>query len=402
MLFTYDAITQTGEKKKGTIEAATKDLAISALQHRALIVSSLVEGQQKKGLANLSFFEKKVKMKDVVIMSRQISTLFEAQVSALKAFNLLALNTENPSLVKILNAVSEDIQSGVSISIALSKHPDAFSDFYVNMVKSGEESGKLTQIFLYLADYLDRQYQLTSKTKNALIYPGFVIGVFFVVMTLMFVFIVPRLEVIIQQSGQAIPTLTKITFAVSDTMVHYGIFVLIGLILFILFAINRLRTKTGQEYFDRLKIVTPVIKNIYLKLYLSRIADNMDTMLSSGINIIRAIELTGAVVGNKVFERILADAAIQVKSGNSLSDALSKYPEIPPIMSQMIRVGEETGSMGSILKTIGKFYNREVNDAVDTMVSLIEPIMIVVLGLGVGLLLTSVLMPIYNVTGGIS
>jgi type IV pilus assembly protein PilC len=402
MLFTYDAITQTGEKKKGTIEAATKDLAISALQHRALIVSSLVEGQQKKGLANLSFFEKKVKMKDVVIMSRQISTLFEAQVSALKAFNLLALNTENPSLVKILNAVSEDIQSGVSISIALSKHPDAFSDFYVNMVKSGEESGKLTQIFLYLADYLDRQYQLTSKTKNALIYPGFVIGVFFVVMTLMFVFIVPRLEVIIQQSGQAIPTLTKITFAVSDVMVHYGIFVLIGLILFILFAINRLRTKTGQEYFDRLKIVTPVVKNIYLKLYLSRIADNMDTMLSSGINIIRAIELTGAVVGNKVFERILADAAIQVKSGNSLSDALSKYPEIPPIMSQMIRVGEETGSMGSILKTIGKFYNREVNDAVDTMVSLIEPIMIVVLGLGVGLLLTSVLMPIYNVTGGIS
>jgi type IV pilus assembly protein PilC len=401
MIFTYDAITQTGEKKKGTIEAGSKDLAISALQHRSLIVSSLIEGEQKKGI-NIGFFERKVKMKDVVIMSRQISTLFEAQVSALKAFNLLALNTENPALVKILNTISEDIQSGVSISASLAKHPTAFSDFYVNMVKSGEESGKLTQIFSYLADYLDRQYQLTSKTKNALIYPGFVMGVFFLVMTLMFVFIIPRLAVIIKESGQQIPTLTKIVIGISDILVNYGLFVLIGGVLFIVFVINRAQTKSGQEYFDRMKIVVPVVRNIYKKLYLSRIADNMDTMLSSGITIIRAIELTGAVVGNKVFEQILYQAAEEVKAGNSLSDSFSKHKEIPPIMSQMIRVGEETGALGSILKTIGKFYNREVNDAVDTMVSLIEPLMIVALGLGVGLLLTSVLMPIYNVAGGIN
>jgi type IV pilus assembly protein PilC len=401
MIFTYDAITQTGEKKKGTIEAGSKDLAISALQHRSLIVSSLSEGEQKKGIT-IGFFEKKVKMKDVVIMSRQISTLFEAQVSALKAFNLLALNTENPALVKILNMVSEDIQSGVSISAALGKHPDAFSDFYVNMVKSGEESGKLTQIFLYLADYLDRQYQLTSKTKNALIYPGFVMGVFFLVMTLMFVFIIPRLAVIIKESGQDIPTLTKIVMAISDLLVNYGLFVLIFVVFMVVLIINRSRTKSGQEYFDRMKITIPIVKTIYQKLYLSRIADNMDTMLSSGITIIRAIELTAAVVGNRIYEKILIDAAEEVKGGNSLSDSLSKYKEIPAIMSQMIRVGEETGSLGAILKTIGKFYNREVNDAVDTMVSLIEPIMIVALGLGVGLLLTSVLMPIYNVAGGIN
>lgn len=401
MIFTYDAITQTGEKKKGTIEAASKDLAISALQHRSLIVSSLSEGEQKKGI-EIGFFEKRVKMKDVVIMSRQISTLFEAQVSALKAFNLLALNTENPALVKILNMVSEDIQSGVSISAALGKHPDAFSDFYVNMVKSGEESGKLTQIFSYLADYLDRQYQLTSKTKNALIYPGFVMGVFVLVMTLMFVFIIPRLAVIIKESGQDIPTLTKIVMGISDILVHYGLFVLIGLVVLIVVVINRARTKSGQEYFDRMKITIPIVRGIYQKLYLSRIADNMDTMLSSGITIIRAIELTAAVVGNRIYEKILIEAAEAVKGGNSLSDSFAKYKEIPPIMSQMIRVGEETGSLGAILKTIGKFYNREVNEAVDTMVSLIEPLMIVALGLGVGLLLTSVLMPIYNVAGGIS
>ncbi len=401
MLFNYDAIASNGEKKKGAIDAASKDLAITAIQRRGFIVLSVTEEGQKKGIMSLSFFEKKVKMKDVVIMSRQISTLFEAQVSALKAFDLLATNTENPALVKVLNVISEDISSGVSISSSLEKHPEAFSPFYVNMVKAGEETGKLTQVFSYLADYLDRQYQLTSKTKNALIYPGFVIAVFIVVMTMMFLFIVPRLTSIIKESGQPIPVSTKIVMGVSDLLVNYGIFVLIGLVVFGFYVYHLTKTASGQMYLDKLKISVPVFKNIYTKLYLSRISDNMDTMLSSGIPIIRAIELTGAVVGSKVFENILKETTEAVKSGSSLSDALSKYPEIPPIMSGMVRVGEETGSMGSILKTLGHFYAREVNDAVDTMVSLIEPFMIVGLGLGVGLLLTSVLMPIYDIAGGI-
>jgi type IV pilus assembly protein PilC len=154
-------------------------------------------------------------------------------------------------------------------------------------------------------------------------------------------------------------------------------------------------------YFDRMKITLPVFRSIYLKLYLSRIADNMDTMLSSSIPILRSIELTSAVVGNRVFEDILKDVAESVKSGSSLSDSFSKHKEIPPIMYGMIRVGEETGTIGNILKTLGHFYNREVNEAVDTMVSLIEPIMIVLLGLGVGGLLSSILMPIYNIAGGV-
>ncbi|HUC88643.1 MAG TPA: type II secretion system F family protein [Candidatus Paceibacterota bacterium] len=401
MIFTYQAITSTGEKKSGTIDAGSRDLAIAAIQRRGLIVSSVIEEGKKKGILNITIFEKTVKMKDVVIMSRQLSTLFEAQVSALKAFDLLATNTENSALVKVLHNVSEDISSGITISNAMSKHPEVFSDFYINMIKAGEESGKLTQTFSYLADYLDRQYQLTSKTKNALIYPGFVIGVFFVVMTLMFVFIVPRLAVIIKESGQAIPLSTQIVMGISDLLLNYGIYILIAFALFVIYVYRLTRTKAGQKYLDSLKISTPVMKNIYIKLYLSRIADNMDTMLSSGIPIIRAIELTSAVVGNRIFSDILKEATEAVKGGSSLSDSLSKHPEIPPVMSGMIRVGEETGSIGNILKTLGKFYTREVNDAVDTLVSLIEPIMIVALGLGVGVLLASVLMPIYNIAGGI-
>jgi type IV pilus assembly protein PilC len=305
-------------------------------------------------------------------------------------------------LSHILEAVTEDIKSGVYISVALSRHKEAFSDFYVNMVKAGEESGKLTQTFAYLADYLDRQYQLTSKTKNALIYPGFVIGVFVLVMAMMFTFIIPKLASIIKESGVDIPFFTRIIMKISEILVNYGIFFLIAIIGFFIYLIHFARTSSGKIYFDRLKITFPVFRNIYSKLYLSRISDNMDTMLSSSIPIVRSIELTSDVVGNRVFQDMLKEISEDVKGGSSLSDAFSKHKEIPSIMSGMIKVGEETGSLGNILKTLGHFYSREVNQAVDTMVSLIEPIMIIILGLGVGVLLSSILMPIYNIAGGIN
>ncbi len=401
MLFKYESITNTGEKKSGQVEASSKDSAIATLQRRDLIISSIKEEEQKNGVLGSSFFEKKIKMKDVVIMSRQISTLFEAQVSALKAFHLLASNTENPSLVKVLSNISTNIESGMSISEALSRHPKAFSLFYINMVKAGEESGKLTQTFSYLAEYLDRQYQLTSKTKNALIYPAFVIGVFFVVMLLMLLFIVPRLATIIKDSGQVLPMSTKLVFMASDMVINYGLYLLVGFVLFVIYIYRLTQSTSGLKYLDRLKLSIPVLKNIYIKLYLSRIADNLDTLLSSGVTIIRAMELTSVIVGNRVYEDIIKDATEKIKGGNSLSIAFSGSSDIPAIMVGMIHVGEETGSLGSILKTLGRFYGREVNEAVDTMVSLIEPAMIVGLGLGVGLLLTSVLMPIYNIAGGI-
>jgi type IV pilus assembly protein PilC len=366
-------------------------------------VSSLTESTKKKNLFNLTIFERKnIPMKDIVMMSRQMSTLFESQVSALKAFNLIAENTTNKKLALILNEVAEDIKSGVYISVALSKHKEAFSDFYVNMVKSGEESGKLTQVFSYLADYLDRQYQLTSKTKNALIYPSFVIGIFVIVMILMFTFIVPKLALIIAESGTEIPFSTKLIIATSNLFVDYGIFLLVVAIALFAYVFRYSKTASGKLYFDKLKIKFPIVKNIYSKLYLSRISDNMDTMLSASIPIVRAIELTSVVVGNLVYEKLLKDISESVKSGSSLSLAFSQHPEVPSIMSGMIKVGEETGSLGNILKTLGKFYSREVNEAVDTLVSLIEPIMIVILGLGVGILLSSILLPIYNIAGGIN
>lgn len=395
MTFIYKAVTATGEKKEGSIDAPNKDLAIAGLQRRGYIVVS-IKGEEEKSVFQMNLFER-VPMRDIVILSRQIATLFDAQVSALKAFTMLASNAENPLLRRKLTAVSDDIQSGTTISNALSKHPDVFTEFYVNMVKAGEESGKLNQVFSYLADYLDRQYALTSKTKNALIYPAFVIGIFIIVMVLMFTLIIPKLSEIILASGADIPVYTRIVINVSEFFVNYGLFVLIFLVVTGFYVWRLSVSESGKRYLDGLRISAPAIGKLFTKLYLSRIADNMNTMLSSGISIVRSLEITGAVVGNKVYEAIMTDAVSAVKEGKSFSDALEKHDQVPKIMVQMIKVGEETGGMANILKTLAAFYAREVDDAVDTLVGLIEPVMIVLLGLGVGTLLVSVLVPIYNI-----
>jgi len=400
MLFQYKALDQEGKKKEGSVDALNKTVAIAALQRRGLIVVNL-KGEEEKSFLGGTFLTR-VPMRDIVIMSRQLATLFSSQVSALKAFTLLSENAENKMLATQLRQIGDDLQAGSSISDALGKHPDTFSEFYVNMVKAGEESGKLNDTFEYLARYLDRQYALTSKTRSALVYPAFVVVVFISVMILMFIMVIPNLSELLLESGQEVPIYTRMIIGISDFLVNYGIFVAIFFVLLGLYGWWFRRNDAGKEYFDKIKISVPFIGNLYRKMYLSRISDNLNTMLSSGISIIRAIEITGDVVGNQVYKRILRDAENSVKSGSTLSDALGKYPEIPPIMVQMIKVGEETGSLGSILKTLSDFYSREVDDAVNTLVGLIEPAMIVLLGVGVGVLLTSILVPIYNIASSIT
>jgi len=402
MLFKYKSVDENGINKDGQIDAPNKDMAISGLQRRGLIVISIIEDKGNQSIFNMTFFER-VSTKDVVILSRQIATLFEAQVSALKAFTMLAANSENKLLSKKLTEIGDDLQAGVSISGALARHPEVFSDFYINMVKAGEETGKLNQTFLHLAEYLDRQYAVNSKTKNALIYPAFVVATFFAVMILMFTFVIPKLASILTESGQTIPTFTKIIIGISNFFVNYGFILIVFFVLLGVWVFRLTRTSSGKMYLDSFRLSLPVVGVLYKRLYLARIADNLDTMLESGIPIIRSIVITANVVGSHVYENILKEVADGVKSGLAMSVAFEKYPkEIPGIMVQMIKVGEETGSLGKILKTLGDFYKREVDNAVDTMVGLIEPVMIVVLGFGVGILLVSVLIPIYNMAGSIS
>ncbi len=402
MLFNYDAVDQAGAASKGSIDAISLDVAISSLQRRGLTIRT-VEPAEKK-----SFFERDFAVfshsasKEVVVLSRQLSTLFEAQVSALRVFRLLAAEAENIMLNKALTEVADDLQAGSAISKALAKHPKIFSDFYTNMVRSGEESGKLDEVFIFLADHLDRTYEVNAKARNALIYPAFVVFTFVVVMILMLTVVIPKISTILTESGQDVPVYTKVVIGLSNFMVDYGIFILIAAIIAAFFAWRFTLTSAGKLAMDDLKLKIPFVKNLYQKLYLSRIADNMNTMLVSGIPMVRALELTANIVDNRVYKAILDGSTEAVKGGKAVSDALGDSKEIPGIMIQMIKVGEESGELGKILKTLSAFYRREVINAVDTLVDLIEPAMIVALGLGVGFLLASVLIPIYNISSNIS
>ena len=403
MLFKYTATDQTGSRKEGTIDAMSIDAAITTLQRRGYVVSAIdpLADRKKNFIMHEFTLLEHVSNKEIVMFSRQIATLFEAQVSPLRVFRLLATETENPLLRKILDEISEDLQAGTSISNALAQHPEAFSVFYVAMVKSGEESGRLDQVFLYLADYLDRTYEVMSKARNAMIYPAFVVMTFIVVMGLMMTLVIPNISSIITDSGQAIPFYTWVIVSISNFLVKYIAFILLFTALGGFLLWRFIQTEVGARTMDELRIATPFVGDLFTKLYLSRIADTLSTMLQSGISMIAALEITGKVVGNRVYEEIIENTIVSVKGGRSLSDSLAEYSQMPGVLVQMVKVGEESGNLGSILDTLAKFYRREVNGAVDTLVSLIEPVMIVMLGLGVGVLLAAVLIPIYNISTAI-
>lgn len=402
MLFKYKALDKNGKEQEGTIKTVNEDAAITALQRSGLVITE-IEQADKKGLLNqdLTFLEH-VSAKEMVILTRQLATLFRAQVSALRIFKLLGAESQNSLIRKTLSQVADDIQAGLPISKSLAKHPKVFSPFYCNMVLAGEEMGRLEQTLNNLADHIDRSYAITSKARHALVYPAFIIFTFIVVMVLMLVYVIPKLTAIIEDSTAEIPVYTKIVMATSDIFVSYGLLIFGFLAALVVGLWRYARTKQGRRYFDKLKLDIPLIGALYQKLFLARLADNLGTMLTSDIAMVQSIEITSAVVENVHYEEILLKSRDAIKNGASMSKAFSGYPEIPTIMVQMLRVGEETGELSNILETLAKFYSREVENTVDTLVGMLEPIMIILLAGGVGVLVASVILPIYSITTSIT
>lgn len=402
MLFHYTAIDQNGAKTEAEIDAASVDTAISFLQKKGLSVITIQDKGETSGLMSMQLFREKIKPKDVVIFSRQISTLFEAGVSALKAFRLLAAENDNKELQRQLTAVADDIEAGISLSDALSKRPELFSPFYVNMVKSGEESGKLNEAFLYLADYLDRDYELRQKVKKALTYPIFVVATFIAIMGGMFIFVIPKMAAMFSDQGAELPTITKVILGLSNVLAKYWIIYIPALIVAGWFFYRWSKTEAGRAKIDETKTRIPVFKNLFQRIFLTRLADNMNTMLSSGVPIVRSIDITAAVVDNVTYEALLKRVSTKVQTGMSFSKALYEEPQVPNILVQMVRIGEETGELGYILKNLATFYKRELDSAIDSVIGLIEPAMIVGLGLAVGILVSSVLLPMYSLSSSIA
>lgn len=284
MLFKYKTTTPEGEVKEGTMEAASQEIAINALQKRNLIIVSLHPIKKKGPLFSVEIASfQRLKKRDIVIFSRQLSTLFEAKVPVLTSFKLLAAETENNLLRGALTNIVEDLEGGATISQAMVKHPKIFSSFFINMVRAGEESGKLDEVFLFMADYMERSYELTSKATKALVYPAFVVTAFIAVLILMIIVVIPKLSEIIKESGQEAPIYTKMVLGVSDFFVNYGIFFLIIFLVGLGLLWRYTRTKAGKTSVARFQLNAPLFGTLYRKLYLSRIADNMETLISGGV-----------------------------------------------------------------------------------------------------------------------
>ncbi|PIR57879.1 MAG: hypothetical protein COU71_01660 [Parcubacteria group bacterium CG10_big_fil_rev_8_21_14_0_10_38_31] len=402
MLYVYETTNKEGKKSSGSVDAPSIEIAINSLQRRGLIILSIKPEKEAIPLfnRNINIFER-VKTKDVVVFSRQISTLFEAKVPILDSFRLLASETSSPLLRGKLEEIVADIQGGAPMSSALSKHPKVFSKFFVNMVKSGEESGKLDEIFLYLADYLERSYELASKAKRALFYPAFVVFAFFAVMILMFTVVIPKIGVLLDEVGKEAPLYTRIIMGIGNFFQEYILYMFILTIIGSIIAWRYLRTEEGQYFIAKMMITLPLLGLINKKIYVARLTDNLQTLLSGGVPMIKAVEITADVVGNKVYNSILLDVAESIKGGSSLSESLRQYEEIPALVPQMLRVGEEGGRLDFILQTMAKFYKREVDNTIENLIGLIEPVMIIVLAIFVGFLLIAVIGPIYNISSGI-
>lgn len=396
--FTYKARTPEGEARSGAVEARSSDAAVEALQRQNLIVTEIRPVAGPSLLARRGRLFERIKQRDIVIFSRQLSTLFQAQVPVIQSLRTLAAETESAALRTALAGVLEDVSGGSSLSQALARHPRVFSGLYVSMVRAGEESGKLEEVFLYLADHLERTYALVSKARNALMYPAFIFVAFIGVIVVMLVVVIPRLTSIFAELGQEVPFYTKLIIGISTFLQQWGIALLLALAVAGVIAWRYVRTKPGRYLYDGIKIRLPLVGGLLKKIYLTRLADNLSTLIVAGIPIIRALEITGDVVSNAVYQRIIADAAESVKAGNSISASFERHREIPPLITQMIRVGEESGKLDFILKSAAGFYQRDVDNLLENFVSLIEPALIVFLGLGVGVLVAAVLVPLYNLS----
>ena len=401
--FQYTARTQEGKLESDTLEASSLEAAISVLQNQRLIITEIKPFGENGNftldrLTNyLNSFLNRIKSEDIVLFTKQLAVLIQAKVPLVQSLKVMTKQVNNPSFSNIINEVANDVDAGVVFSRALSKYPKVFSNFFIQMVRSGEISGRLEETLTYLSEYINRQYLLNSKAKGAMIYPAFIMGAFVIVGVLMLVFVIPNITSILIESGQKLPLATRVLIWSSNFMRSWGWLLFLILAAVIYFVIISIKKSPEWRYgYDGLKLRLPIFGELLKKIYLARFSETLSTLSSAGIAISQSLEITADVVGNSVYRRIILEANEAVRKGSNISAVFSRHKEILPMVTQMILIGEQTGKLDSILKQVTVFFTEEVNRAFDNMVNLIEPIMIVVLGVGVGILVAAILLPIYN------
>lgn len=395
MKFTYRARNKNGLVQSGDVLAADQNKAESLLAQNDLAIISLQEAQSNF-FARINPFGKSVSGKELVLFSRQLSTLISARVPIIQALRILQEQITGKYLLSIIGDLISAVENGDSLSNAMAKHENVFGNVYISLVMSGEISGSLDKSLVYLADQLEKDYELKGKVKSALTYPVFVLSALVIIGLLMFKFVLPNLTSVLKEQGGTLPPISVGLIAFTEFFNKFWwlvILVLAGLILGVRFYIY---TPQGRYNWDRLKINFPIIGDIFKKIYLARFSRNLSTLVIGGIPIIKALQIVGEIINNVVYRDIINDTATKIQGGKSISEGLSGHPEFPSIVTQMVKVGEQTAQLDEIMAKLANFYEKEVDNKVSTLTTLLEPIIMIILGLGVGVLVAGILMPIYN------
>jgi len=361
-------------------------------------VLDITEDTGRVGLFKELTFFSRIKKQEIVIFSRQLAVLFDAQVPLLESLQSLAVQSSNPKFKKMVTDIADEVDAGSPFSQALEKYPKAFSNFYVSVTRAGEASGRLQEVLNYLADHEEKNYDLNRKVRGALIYPAFIVFSLVVVGGIMMIFVVPQLTSVFEETGSDLPFLTVAVIGISNFLRSFWWLALLVLIGAGTAFWSFLRTSKGRRTMDLVLLKIPILKNLFQKVYLARFSENLGTLIKGGIPIIQALTITAEVVGNSIYKETIQQATEEVRKGGSISSVLKSNKYIPSLVVQMISVGENTGKLDFILAKIAGFYQKDVDNMVDNLTSLIQPILILVLGGAAGLLVAAILLPIYNLS----
>ncbi|MDP1688519.1 MAG: type II secretion system F family protein [bacterium] len=397
MKYKYTARTKSGELQTGDINTGSREKALALLTEHDLFVIELKEGLEMNFLVRISAFFNKVKIKDLMLFTRQFATLLEAHVPINDSLRTLYQQTTSFRLKEVIFSITSDVDAGLSLSQALDRYSDVFGEFYINMVQSAEVTGRMDEVLTFLAEYIEKEHALATRLRSALTYPAVVISLFIVVGGIVVLIVVPSLAPLFEESKVELPLFTKFLIGTANFIKGWWWLLILLISGFAFFGTDYVRTPEGRAIFDELKLKVPLFGNLMKKLYVARLTESISVLLKGGIATRQSIEIASHVVGNYMYSDLLHDAAERVNAGELMSQAFAHHPTyFPPLLSQMVAVGENTGRLDDMLARVSKFYTTEVDETVANMVELIQPALIIIIGVLTGLLFASMLLPIYD------
>ncbi len=379
------------------VEAGSEEIAHDIVAERGLDLVALSEMSAPSRLSLTMNIVGRIKSKDIVVMSRQLSVMTSANVPIVQALKILVDQTTHPRLKTVISEISDQIEGGARLSQAFGNYPNVFSDFFVAMLKAGETSGKIDEVLNFLADQAEKDYELSSKVRGAMIYPMFIVGGLVTVATLMMIFVVPNITAILTESGAQLPLATRILIGTSSFMKNYWWLLLLGVGGVFVGGKFILRTPQGRIQWDTFKIHIPIFGTIFRTIYIVRFTRSLSTLLVGGVPITRSLEVVADVVGNAAYKELIVETMQSVRDGNPLATLFLESPLVPIAVSQMINIGEQAGKLDDVLSRLTTFYNREVERQVGNLTTLIEPIIMVVMGVGVAGMISAIILPLYQV-----